>query len=120
MPSDAPHFSFPFRFTSVTERQPDGSELVVDQFVAVEEQNDQAEIMSCVNVITRCPLGFRDERPDYGWPWPDFRTAPIQPGPLEVALMRLEPRASYAFYEYGDVLSQAIRHLQTEVTSTRS
>jgi hypothetical protein len=34
--------------------------------------------------------------------------------------MRLEPRASYAFYEYGDVLSQAIRHLQTEVTSTRS
>lgn len=103
---ETPHFAFPFHI--------DGDH------VAVEQQNDQAEVMSCVNVIVRCPLGFRAERPDYGWPWPDFRNIPIAQGGLEVALSRLEPRAKYTFYEYGDVLSQAIRHLQTEVTSSRS
>jgi phage baseplate assembly protein W len=103
MAVEVPHLSFPFRI--------DGDHVGVD------EQNDQAEVMSCVNVIARCPLGYRAERPDYGWAWPDFRTAPIDPGGLEIALDRLEPRASTTFYEYADALSAAIRHLQVAVTS---
>ena len=98
-----PHFSFPFR--------------IEGDHVAVEEQNDQAEVLSCVNVIARCPLGFRDERPDYGWPWPEFHTIPIDPTDLEAAIARLEPRALTEFYEFGDVTSIAIRHLQVAVSS---
>lgn len=104
MPPDVPHFSFPFRL--------DGDH------VAVDEQNTSDEIMACVSVIARCPVGFRDERPDYGWPFPEFRNVPVQPGPLEVALMRLEPRAQYAFHEYADVLSAAVRHLEVAVGTT--
>lgn len=72
---DTPHFSYPF------ERGPNGRVRVVEQDTAAHE-------LSRANVIVRCPLGFRDERPDFGWAWPEYRNLPLDLAPLDEAFAR--------------------------------
>jgi hypothetical protein len=80
--ADIPHFRHPFT------RSPSGR-------VAVVEQDTPEHVQSCQNVIVRCPTGFREERPEFGWPFPEFRTAPLDLTELAVALRRFEPRAQH-------------------------
>lgn len=75
MPSPArPHFSFPFTLT------PTGSKTV--------EQGSTEHVEAQAAVVAYCPLGYRPERPDFGWPWPDVQLMPIDPQPLVDALNR--------------------------------
>jgi phage baseplate assembly protein W len=97
-----PHFAFPFQ------RGPNGKVNVV-------EQDSPEHVMSCENVIVRCPVGFRDDRPEFGIPWPQFRNAPLDLGALEAALQRFEPRSRATGHEWADVASAAIRNIEIDV-----
>lgn len=100
--ADTPHFAYPFQ------RGANGH-------IAVVEQDTDEHVMACENVIVRCPLGFRDERPEFGWPWPEFRTAPVDVGALEEALRRFEPRGRATGHEYADAVNAAVRNIDIEV-----
>lgn len=79
------------------------------------EQDTPDHVSSCENVIVRCPVGFREERPDFGIPWPEFATAPIDPVEITAALRRLEPRGNATGEEYADAVDASIRHLSITV-----
>jgi phage baseplate assembly protein W len=98
----APHFSYPFQ------RDAAGR-------VEVVEQDTDEHVMACENVIVRCPAGFRDERPEFGIPFPEFRTAPLDVGGIEDALRRFEPRSRATGHEYADTADAAIRNIDIEV-----
>jgi hypothetical protein len=97
-----PHFSFPFQ------RGADGK-------VEVVEQDSPEHIMSCEHVIVRCPLGFRFERPEFGWPMPLFGTAPLDPAGLEAALRKFGPRSDVRASEWADEADAAVRHIEGQV-----
>lgn len=78
---ELPHFAYPFA------RTPDGTG------VAVNEQDTEPEIMACELVIVAYPVGFRDDRPEFGWAFPELAQAPITIDQLEQALTEFEPRA---------------------------
>jgi phage baseplate assembly protein W len=99
---ERPHFSYPFQ------RGQDGK-------VGVVEQDTAEHIMACEQVIIRCPLGFRQERPEFGWAFPEFHSVPLNLGPLEVALRRFEPRSRVRASEYASAADAAIREVQVEV-----
>jgi len=96
---DRPHFSYPF------ERGADGKVKVVEQGSTQHVTTQQFHVL-----LT--PLGFRVDQPDFGWPFPEFATAPIDLGPLELALHRWVPDAKFTTSQWGDVASEAIRHIQ--------
>ena len=77
----SPHISYPFR------RDPTTGKVV---FV---EQDSEEHVMSCVNMIARCPTGYREDRPEFGWDWPDMKLMPIDPSPLLNSIAAFEPRA---------------------------
>lgn len=95
--TERPHFAFPFARGNVV------------------EQDTPDHVNSCENVIVRCPVGFREERPDFGIPWPEFATAPLDPADITHALRRLEPRGTATGEEYADVVDASIRHLSITV-----
>lgn len=91
---DTPHLAFPFS------RSPSG-------VINVVEQDSVEHIMACEQVIARCPLGYRDERPEFGWPWPDLRLMPLDPTPLINALNQFEPRAAAISVPDANALANA-------------
>lgn len=98
---DRPHFSYPFVRGA-------------DSKIGVAEQDTLEHVNACVNVIIRCPLGFRQERPEFGWPFPEFQTIPIDLGPLEDALTRFEPRATPTISQYADAAEDAVQHVSID------
>lgn len=100
--ADRPHFAFPFQ------RGADGKVQVV-------EQDSEEHIMACENVIVRCPLGWREEKPEFGWPWPEFSTIPLDLSALEAALRQWEPRSRATAQEYADIAEAAVRDVIVSV-----
>lgn len=72
-----PHFAFPFTRTATG--------------VQVVEQGSDPHIMAQENVVAYCPLGYREERPEFGWPFPDLALMPIDAEPLLNALNSFVP-----------------------------
>lgn len=99
---DRPHFEYPFRRGS-------------DGHVACVEQDTPEHITSCENVIVRCPLGFRDDRPEFGWPFPEFVNIPISTRGLEDALRTFEPRGRAKAREYIEAADAAVRGISVDV-----
>jgi phage baseplate assembly protein W len=99
---ETPHFAFPFA-------------LGPDNKVGVVEQDSADHVMSCENVIVRCPTGFRQDRPEFGWDFPEFHPVPLDLDPLTDALRRFEPRGKATGHEYADSASAAIRHIGIDV-----
>jgi hypothetical protein len=97
--ADRPHFAYPFVRSGGK--------------VAVVEQDTAEHTLARANMVVRCPLGFRLERPDFGWPFPEFQPIPLDLGPLEDAMERagLEVDA----YELANLADQAIREATVEV-----
>jgi hypothetical protein len=60
------------------------------KLVAV-EQESPAHISSQEAAVALCPLGFREERPDFGWRIPFLAPGPPDPQPLVDALDALVP-----------------------------
>jgi phage baseplate assembly protein W len=99
--ADIPHISFPFQ------RGADGHLEVV-------EQDTPEHVLSCENMIVRCPRGWRTDRPEFGWPFPQFRNAPINLDALRDALARFEPRGRADVSEYLDA-AEAAQHISIDV-----
>jgi phage baseplate assembly protein W len=101
--AENPHFDFPFR------RGVDGSVCVV-------EQDTPEHIMACENVIIRCPLGWRDERPEFGWDFPEFRNV-MDLDHLRHALIQFEPRSDVNISEkrLQDLVDPATREISVDV-----
>jgi phage baseplate assembly protein W len=102
--ADFPHFAFPF------ERGADGN-------VKVSEQGTPEQVMDQVEILVRCPVGFRSERPDFGWPWPLFQNAPLDLKALEAAIARFVPRVSIS--QLTSLAELATQQIQVEVSSGR-
>lgn len=102
-PVETPHFRFPFALNGA--------------HVDVVEQDTPEHVMSCENVVVRCPIGFRTEKPEFGWAFPEFRNAPLDLGELESALRRWEPRGRASAREWADEASAAVRNIEVEVRS---
>lgn len=65
------------------------------------EQDSPEHVMSCENVILRCPTGFRLARPEFGIPEILFRNVPLDFGELETALRRFEPRGKLSVQQWA-------------------
>jgi phage baseplate assembly protein W len=101
--ADRPHLAWPFA------RGIDGNVLVV-------EQDEAPHIDACCQVIIRCPVGFRPERPEFGWQFPEFRNVPLDTANVTEAIKRWEPRATnVTAYEYADAAADAVRHISIDV-----
>jgi phage baseplate assembly protein W len=94
---ERPHISFPFQRDPVT-----GSVQAV-------EQDSVEHIMSCETVIVQHPLGYRHDRPEFGWAWPELENAPLNLGSLEQALRQFEPRGKASATQYLDVARAAVQ-----------
>lgn len=94
--ADLPHFGHPFKRGNVV------------------EQDTDKHVMACENVIVRCPVGFRLERPDFGIPWPEYRQH-IDPSELTSAMMRLEPRSRLTATEIRSLLDASRSEITIEV-----
>jgi hypothetical protein len=97
--ADIPHFAYPFQ------RGPDGHVMVVEQDTPEHIQGQQYAV-----VVT--PLGFRDDRADFGWPWPEFRLVPLDLSGLADAFARLVPDSNEQIDQWADAASEAIRHVR--------
>lgn len=79
------------------------------------EQDTEEHIMSCEYMIVHCPLGWREEKPEFGWPWPEFATIPLDLSSLEAALRQWEPRSRATAQEYADIAEAAVRDVTVSV-----
>jgi hypothetical protein len=75
---ERPHIQMPFS------RGSNGKVVVVEQATAAHVSSQEVS-------VALCPIGFRAERPDFGWPIPVMRPAPLDPQPLVKALDELVP-----------------------------
>lgn len=100
-----PHFAVPFTLTD------DGTD------VAVVDQGSAEEIRTCERVIASCPIGARIERPDFGIPWPLFKTQPLDVTGVQAALRNLEPRGEIRITSYDDLEELGVSHVEIEVNS---
>jgi hypothetical protein len=79
--------------------------------VAVVEQRSPEHITNQEFAVVVTPLGFRDERPDFGWEWPEFAPVPLDLSGLRDAFVRLVPDSDAKVEEWGDIADAAIRHV---------
>jgi phage baseplate assembly protein W len=75
-----PHFSYPFRFGGPQ--------------AAVSEQDSLEEIADCCATVLLCPLGYRDELPEFGLPPQTFASPAPDRDEIRGALETWEPRAA--------------------------
>lgn len=95
---DRPHIKYPFQRDPATGK------------VQVVEQDTPEHVMSCNLVITNCPQGAREDRPEFGWPWPELANAPLDLTPLRLALEQFEPRnARLDMTQYLDAATAAVQ-----------
>lgn len=104
MAVEIPHFAYPFG------RGDNGK-------VAVVEQDTIEDVMACENVIVRCPIGFREERPDFGWAFPTFQTGELDLSSLTSALAQFEPRGDADVTPWEDEANAAVRNVTVEVST---
>lgn len=94
-----PHFAFPFTRTSTG--------------VQVVEQGSEEHIMAQEQVVAYTPLGYREERPEFGWPWPDLQLMPVDPTPLLNALNTFVPDAN-ATLERAAMISAGVFEIDVD------
>lgn len=98
---DLPHFSLPFS------RSSGGG-------VEVNEQDTLSHVRSQEHAVVATPLGYRDDRPDFGWPVPVFGNLPLDLTDLRAALRQFVPGSEANLSEWADEISQATRHVRIE------
>jgi phage baseplate assembly protein W len=106
--SDNPHLLFPFTVAH------DPAYGGAGRKVLAAEQDTEKHVLSCVNVIVRCPVGFRIERPGYGVPWLEYQTE-VDEESLQAALLELEPRIGLSTRTWRDWLDDANAVIDIEI-----
>jgi hypothetical protein len=97
---DRPHLAFPYSRGSYVEEGTD------------EHQSSRAQS------VLACPVGWRSERPEFGWIAPLFRNVPLDPGSVRVALQDFAGVTVLSVTEYADEEDAAIRHMTVDIQST--
>lgn len=54
-------------------------------------------------VVANCPLGYREERPEFGWEWPDMKLMPIDATSLLNALTVFVPDGTFTLAQAQQV-----------------
>jgi phage baseplate assembly protein W len=80
--TDIPHFEYPFR-------------LGANGHVASVEQDEIADVASCVVVLCKTPPGARLDLPNFGVPEQVFQEKGVNSNALLPAIRSWEPRAEY-------------------------
>jgi len=78
----------------------------------VDEQNSSGHVNTQIASVVSTPLDFRVERPDFGWPFPEFAMLPLDLSVLDAAIHKFVPDAVYQIDEWADPASQAVRHVR--------
>jgi phage baseplate assembly protein W len=97
-----PQFAFPFHFEA-------------DGRAAVVEQNSDQEVIDCVEVLLRTPVGSRDDLPEYGIDDPTFETEPDVAAILD-AIDDWEPRAQVNMDSEIDSKDELMRNITANVS----
>jgi phage baseplate assembly protein W len=94
--------------------------VVGDRYVSV-QQDTLDEVVTCVACITLFPLGYRDDRPDFGVEPMELSDRPLDTLDVEQAIEAYEPRADVTVtelpYDPSDPLASRVR---VEVSVARS
>lgn len=80
--------------------------------LATVEQDSIAEIENCVEVILRCPLGWRDELPEFGTPSVTYSQMPVDPTEIRMAIQRWESRVDVDAQPINDRVAEAIQRIR--------
>jgi hypothetical protein len=99
---DAPHFDLPFRFGA-------------DGQLATVEQGSTKDVYNKVATLALCPLGFRDELPEFGWPQPVFESTPLDLAQRQALTDEWVPDARAVLSEHGDTVDDAVRTITVNV-----
>jgi phage baseplate assembly protein W len=100
--ADIPHFRFPFARSPNTGR------------VVVVEQDTGEHVVSCENVVLRCPAGFRLDRPEFGVRYPEYASRPDATD-IVTGLRRWEPRSEITGSVARDFTDRAAAIVTVEV-----
>jgi hypothetical protein len=95
--AEFPHFDLPLRFEN-------GG-------LAVVEQDSLEDVQNKVETLVRCPQGFRDELPDFGWPRQTFATVPLDVSVNQSLIDEWVPDARATLTEHGESLDETVRHI---------
>lgn len=96
------HISHPFR------RGSDGK-------VVCDAQDSTEHVMTQVGVVVSYPVGYRDEKPEFGIPWPLGENVPIDGDPIQAAVEQQVPNCDVAWQEYtAGAVSDRILELDVE------
>ncbi len=99
---ERPHLRFPVRRGSYVEQDSD------------EHEQSRAEL------VISCPVGWRTERPEFGWRFPLFRNAPLDTTSLEHALRQFADVEVARIDEFADAANAAVRRMDVYLQSTEA
>lgn len=103
---ETPHFAWPFTFNAA------GAQ--------VNEQDSLDDVFDCTQAIVACPVGARSDLPGFGIPNPLFAQAPLDTSGIARSLTYWEPRASVAAREFPDLVNEATRRVQINVSTAQA
>lgn len=79
------------------------------------EQDGPEDVAACVYRTAVCPVGWREDLPEFGIRSPLFQTIPLSLDVLREEISRWEPRASLLTTEEEEHLRAAWRQVTMEV-----
>jgi hypothetical protein len=82
------------------------------------QQDTDAEILDCVEVILSVPLGYREDLPEFGLSDPVFAVG-VDTQEIMDTVTRWEPRADAVVASRPDVVDALIQHVVVSVRSRR-
>lgn len=119
--TDIPHFTQPFRFQLKESTRARPQPLIgqsspvfwAGQIVeaVTTEQDDDREITDCIETILRYPVGFRQDKPEFGTPDQLFRTGGASTEEIRSAIREWEPRVDAVVSDDPGVLENMMSQI---------
>jgi hypothetical protein len=97
-----PHFSETFTFNAK------GEAVVV-------EQDSPGDLVARAKNVAVCPIGFREDHPDFGIPETLFQTIPLDTTGVRQAIAKWA-ELNLSISEHGEALQTAVRQVIMEVS----
>jgi hypothetical protein len=94
---DIPHLKLPLQLHGTS-------------FMMTEQDSDE-EIADCVEAIIRCPVGFREDLPEFGMPEQTFASPSADITAMENAIIAWEPRVQALIAEDLSLMYQALERV---------
>lgn len=84
---------------------------------AVVQQDTQADVRNCVELVLRTEVGSRLHVPGFGIDDPTFSVQPVSTTALEQAVVENEPRAVTTFESVVDLVTETMADITVGVSS---